>query len=744
MGSSKKTTVGHWYALGVHAVICHGPVDAVKALSVGERRAWTGNITSNTSVRINKRELFGGEKREGGLDGYMDVMLGADDQVAHPTLVDVRGDVPAYRGLLSLVFRGATVFRLQILGSLMYKEMGANDQGFIWSAMNPYLKPFWLKVRHVLANRPWYTAKAAIGDDDMNPAHIIWDAMTNTKYGLGFPTGLMDDAAFRAAADKLYDEGFGLSLEWNSSTSGWDFVQLVLDHITGMVYIDPATGLFTIKLVRDDYVAGDLLTLDTSNIASFGSFERAAWGEITNTVVLTYTNPKTEKPADVTVHNLAAIKAQGGRVIASTVSLPGIRSQALAQRIAQRDLKVFSTPLAKVSLEINRIGYTLRPGDAVKLNWPTLGISGMVLRVSNIEYGTLTDGRIKVDAVEDVFGMPNTSYMSNQDDLWVDPSGPPTPVTEQRVMEASYYEIARAVAPSVIADYDPAFGFGKILAVKPDGLAIDYNVNASATLGGEYTITAFGSYTPTARLGAAVDKMETLFTLTNLVDFNDAALDGVCYIDDEAVGYVGYDEASGKHEFKRGILDTVPAAHAMSARLYMDVDQLCIDETERLDGETVYYKVLPTNGLGTLDPSLATAISLTLDQRYQRPYPPANLKVAGSYFPDVIVGAAAFTWVHRDRVQQTVGLVGFTEGSIGPEVGTTYTVKVYDASNTLLHTEAGLAGTSWTYTQAANGSSTLRVTVEAVRDGLTSTQKHDHTFQRAGLGFSLGKYLGGV
>ena len=729
MGSSSKVTVGHWYKLGVHAVFCHGPVDAVLELRVGERSAWTGNVTSNSEILIDKPSLFGGKKREGGVKGIMDVMFGGASQGANACLGDVHGpDGPGYRGLLSVVFRGADTMQARRPFGQFISIFLSNFGGFTWSAMNPYLKPFWQKVRHITTGRPWYPEKAAIATKDMNPAHIIWDAMTNTLYGLAIPEAKMDDAAFRAAADKLYTEGFGISLEWKSSMSAWDFIQTVLDHITGIVYVDPASGKFTIGLIRDDYVVGDLMTLDTSNIVQFTSFERATWGEITNTITVTYTNPVTEKPADVTVHNIAALRNQGGQVISSTVELLGIRSQALAQRIAQRDLKVFSTPLAKVSLELNRIGYNLRPGNVVKLDWPPLGITGMVLRVTNVEYGTLTDGRIKVDLAEDVFGISNTSYMEEQDDLWVNPSGPPQVITEQRAMEASFYEVNRAQPPSIIADFDPAFGFAKVLAVRPEGIAIDYDIAASATVGGDYTMVSDGVFVPTGRLGASIGPMDTVWTVTNLSDFNGVEVGTVGYINGEAFSYEGYDDSNDTFVVKRGILDTVPVSHASNSRIYFDVDQLNVDETERLDGETVYYKLLTSNGQGTVDASLATAVSVTLDQRYQRPYPPANVKLGDAYYPVEQFGPdLPLTWVHRDRLQQTVGLVGFTEGSIGPEAGTSYSWEVVRVdTNAVVGSGSGVTGTSTTINASYRGDVKLRLW--SVRDGLASMQRHELAF----------------
>lgn len=48
-------------------------------------------------------------------------------------------------------------------------------------------------------------------------------------------------------------------------------------------------------------------------------------------------------------------------------------------------------------------------------------------------------------------------------------------------------------------------------------------------------------------------------------------------------------------------------------------------------------------------------------------------------------------------MQQTVYLVTQTESNIGPEAGTTYTVRVYNENNGLQKTVTGFSTTAWTY-----------------------------------------------
>ena len=86
-GSSKKQTVGYRYRMGLHLVLCQGPVDAVQEIQMGERSAWgdadRGPLSSEhglTSLSINKPTLFGGDEREGGVVGTIDVLPGGPGQ----------------------------------------------------------------------------------------------------------------------------------------------------------------------------------------------------------------------------------------------------------------------------------------------------------------------------------------------------------------------------------------------------------------------------------------------------------------------------------------------------------------------------------------------------------------------------------------------------------------------------------------------------------------------------------------
>ena len=50
---------------------------------------------------------------------------------------------------------------------------------------------------------------------------------------------------------------------------------------------------------------------------------------------------------------------------------------------------------------MSRLGYALAPGDVVKVTWPRYGVTGLVVRVTSVRYGTLEDGEMELDAIED-------------------------------------------------------------------------------------------------------------------------------------------------------------------------------------------------------------------------------------------------------------------------------------------------------------------------------------------------------
>lgn len=716
-GGAKEVTVGYRYYMGVHLAVCHGPVDRVNRIIIGERLAWSGAASDNTTIYVNAPELFGGDTREGGVVGNVDVMMGGPSQGRNSYLTAFQGgSSPAYRGIMSLVFRS-----------------------FLWASGNPYFKAPWVDLTRILegwrGGSCWNPENATVNDIDMNPAHIIYQCLTDAAWGMGYNPSDIGDS-FYTAATQLKNEGFGISILWDQQSTIEDFVQTILTHINGTLDLNLSTGKFELKLIRYDYNPATLLELNESNVIELKSFQRSAFGDSANEVVVTYTD-REQNEKTVAVQDIASIAAQGG-VISITKSYPGIRDANLAARVALRDLATVSSPLAQITVVTNRVMWDKGIGDVVRLNWPSLGIGGVAFRVIKIDKGTLTDGQIEATLVEDIFGLPEANYTSAPTSGWVDTVVPPVAADAARPVEAPYWEVVRNVSLANQQNLQPGYGFGQFMAGRGAVQSLLGYALSGSPNNIDYTEVSSGNFSPYGALVSNITATQETITLTGAFDLNAVALEddgGYAYIDDECVTPVSVDPSTGVVVIKRGILDTVPKTHAAGTKMFFMTSAAAYDPTERTTGEVVYYKPRPSSGLGMLDLDDAEEEMLVFNNRASRPYPPGNFKVDGQTYPLTIPGPnVEVTWSHRDRAAQTVSFADYKTGNIGPEPGTTYRVRVYSGA-TLLHTyDLDGATTSWSYPTDHDDSdgnlSVLRITVNSVRDGLESLQAVDHTFQR--------------
>ena len=728
-GGSSTYVVGHRYYAGLHLALCHGPVDAVTRIIVGERTAWSGSITSSQTIYINAPDLFGGESREGGVQGYVEVKMGGPTETVSGYLQQKLGAViPAFRGVVSLI-----------------------AQQCLLSAMNPYVKPWSVEARRI-------PAPAALGsgyiNGDANPAHIIYECLNNATWGLGYAASEIDVTSFQTSANTLASEQYGLSILWDREQPLEEFIAEVLRHIDGTLYVHPRTGKFVLKLARADYTVSSLLVLDASNILELESFSRPAESELVNQINVRYRDRATDKDAAITVHDLAALELAGGVVSSVTVDYPGVSNGSLASRVALGDLKQLSVPLAKATLIANRQASNLNIGEVFKFTWPELGIAQLVMRVVRVSYGTLTDGRVRIECVEDIFGLPSASYVSPTPTSWVSPLTSPAPVPYRRLSEAPWWTVVkRVVGESQTArdELDPQGGLLIACASRPSGDSLNVKLLTRQGSAAYAEVETMG-FTPNATVTNAIDEQATVLTIGNGQDLDVVKLDTFAYLDNEIVAVKAINLVASTVTVDRGVLDTVPAPHLAAARIWFaDALEALITE-QYLSGESLQVKMLPATGLGRLAESAAPADNYTFAGRMIRPYPPGNVKVNNVMWPTVILGQIALTWAHRDRMQQTVYLVTQPEGNIGPEAGTTYTLRVYNENNGLQKTVTGLTTTAWNYltTDEATDSGLgringkLKIEIEAVRAGYTSWQKQTRSVDRAGYGLNYGKYYGGT
>lgn len=857
----KKPTIGYWYKSLYHLGICRGPVDALLEFRGGDKTAWKGVQTESGIIAIDALELWGGEKKEGGIRGDLHVMMGEATQSPNAMLAAELGpEQSAYRGRTTMAFNGR------------------------YGAFNPYPKPPWFKMRRILKgwddDTCWYPEKAPIvlsgspgldsvllvtqgtnggsstqleehplgfasidwdlvpdgkiqfttvepgttpgyedstyprrhifyvdgvqkwdsgwyglpADQDaltdilvaegrldllgpiaaglpsfvydtmgsepaisqrgyvaviadarpnifttlahvrtpgtdstevigMNPAHILYDSITSADMK-GEPVELVNDASFTAAADLFYEEAFGLCTTYDAgSESVEQFQQRILNVIGANLSQSRTDGQYYLTPVRGNYVLDDLPILEDDDILEYSEEPSDPLESVNQVAVEWFDQVTRTKRTTTPLQALGAIQAVGA-VLADTSVYPEIASETLALRCAARDLAQKSTPLKRMVLTTTRKTYAWRAGDFFRLQAPRRGIADMVCMLGEIGAGVRRSGSIRIRAIQDVSGMPTTTYVEAEPGIDTSPSQTPTAPPAQAAVEAPYVELVTSIPTAELAALAPDSGFVSAFAARP---ASGVNFDLWTSTGSEaYEDRGDGDWCPYAKVVEAAGPTETAFTLSDAQDMDEVLVGQAALWDGEIVRVTAVDADAGTIALARGCADTTPAIeHAAGQDILFFGSSTSSDEREYTDGETVLVRMLSRTSSALYPLESAATETVVMASRAARPYPPGKLRitddlVADAAYPVSALGELEVTWAHRDRVLQEDQLIDESAPSIGPEAGTTYTVRYY-VDAVIDHTESGITGTAATpHTLGSDG--TCLVEVEAVRDGLVSWQ----------------------
>lgn len=622
--------IGFRYLFGIHMGIGRS-ADELLQIKVGDRSAWRGSVTENSTIDIDAYNLFGGEEGEGGVQGSLQLMFGAADQPRNTDIETmVGGRRPAYRGVFTAFFDGIVSmvnpypkpweFRLRRLtsgwdGAVWYPEKIAvtlvrptsvgevgtesgegetggtggsgetipNTLGYRQGNAQRFDGPdsprtlplttsgpvtaiercqilYDLRGNFVDAGPEQYTivngevssdivfndevddgmggtvpgqiegsvqvrvtfrytltsinpeGPGDIGDPEdpspepdpgtllgtavikaMNPAHIIYECLTNRLWGRGLARARLDDAAFRAAADRLFEEGFGLCLAWKRQDTIEAFVQAILDHIGGVLYTDRTSALLTLKLIRNDYVQDDLpLFTSGTGLLEITEAQIPANSSTNNEIRVKYRDPVTNSERVVRATNQASLQASGGVFNQVTLDFPGLPTAELAMKVARRELRSRGPGLRRFKVTLDRRGFQVVPGGVIRIQDVSRNIPDTVLRVVQVDLGSLSNGRIQVVAVQDVFGFPNKDFVVIGPPTWVPPNNSAC-VGPYTAFELPYHTLYRRLSTSDFAFLNDdsaylgvAIGEGQPLnascdiAVKP-GAIVDADLPADTT-----------------------------------------------------------------------------------------------------------------------------------------------------------------------------------------------------------------------------------------------------------------------
>jgi hypothetical protein len=380
-------------------------------------------------------------------------------------------------------------------------------------------------------------------------------------------------------------------------------------------------------------------------------------------------------------------------------------------------------------------------GDCFVLSWPPLGIERMVMRVTRMAQGSSTDWRVRLDCVQDIDGISDT-VLAEVPSGWTPPSHDPAPLTETALYELPYFLVGQYVTgdnDSDWADLPAGFGFLATAAAQPAGTTLGFHVLTQDAYGA-WTADRSCAFTDYGRLAADIDDVQTSLDVAPGVIY-DVDPNEPFLVDDEWMLLTAWDAAGSRITCQRGCMDTVPAAHAAQAVVWLAGFYDNSDPRVYVSGQTAQCRLQPYAANGDLALASCPTRNLAMRGRAGRPVAPANVRVNGTYRPRTLATwAATLAWARRDR-QDTARIRANQEGDFAPEDGTTYGVaireKVFpDSAWYAVHSAAGLplATVSYDlldkYTPQAH---TLEISLSASLEGLASWQSNVVQFAHSGL-----------
>lgn len=563
------------------------------------------------------------------------------------------------------------------------------------------------------------TIMAAIGQlVGMNPAHILYDSLTASDMQRE-PIGMVNDASFRAAADTFYAENLGLCTIYDGDETVEDFQQRICNVAGCNLTQSRVDGQYYLDVVRAETDLESLTIIGADDILEFTQ-EPTELTELINQVSVEWFDPqRNESRATPPLQSLGAIQAAGG-VNPEVLRYPEIPVENLALRVAARDLIARGTPLNRLSLTATRRSgiWKLRPGEKFRLQHPGEGIADMVCLLGDIDVGTLRDGRIRIKAVQDVFGMPATVYVAPEPSQEPEDNAP-QPSAYQRLIEMPYVQLVSSLSHADLAALPEDAGAIMTMASAPSS-GLNYAIYSGAD-GEDLADNGAGEWCPGAAVVKTADYVTEAFTLTGGSNLNEVELGTWALWDDEIVRVDSLDLVTGEIGLGRGCADTTPQQHAAGSRIFFCSDWAGTDDREYIDSDIVTAKLLTRTSSAELALPGAPALTVEMVQRQLRPYPPGRLRINGFSYP-VITGSGTVDvdWAHRDKLLQDDQLIDATATDIGPEPGTSYTVRLYDFFNNLVSEETSVSGNSTTVDLSPLTTNAARIDVVAVRDGLES------------------------
>ncbi|WP_419871085.1 hypothetical protein [Acinetobacter towneri] len=566
---------------------------------------------------------------------------------------------------------------------------------------------------------------------DINPIHKIREILTDDT-AMAKPEVDVNNQNFMKAADRIWNEGLGISWAIDEK-SCIDAIEELCYHIEAGIRVNRQTGLYEMVLFRDDWFAGDEIHTIAENKIKDLSLEVMNSDDIVNQLNVTYYDRERIKNSTFSVYENGSILTMG-KANAESIEFPYFMNMRNAEIVSNWKLKQYSTPAWKGTFTTGwREARKWNRYDLVKINWSKKWQGTILARIMKIDLGNGLNNEVMIDFEEVVpySGEMNTSIVVD-DSTETKPMPPQSAVF--KTFEIPYYDLAQLKTQSELdleLARNPNIGFVGVVAGRPQQNSIDAQLHTESDVGYEFVSSV--EYASFARTDEPVNRTQQSFVVKNedlSVQFRQ---DSLIMLGDEIVIYKSYDAETKTLTVERGALDTIPQNHIENTVLYFYDDAFAYDPEGYTPPKTANATVLTTTPSGVESLETSPKRQIEIESRAIRPYPPANVKINGEYFPADIETDLVITWSDRNRLNLNVIDWYSPSVVIEQDTQTHLIVSQLDESQIELATSnVNVTGaTSYTMSVSAMQADTqfVKITLKTLRDGYECLQPFEYTVE---------------
>lgn len=579
---------------------------------------------------------------------------------------------------------------------------------------------------------------------DINPIHKIREILTDDT-AMAKPETDVNDQNFKKAADRIWNEGLGISWAIDEK-SCVDAIEELCYHIEAGIRVNRQTGLYEMVLFRDDWFAEDEVHTIAENKIKDLSLEVMNSDDIVNQLNVTYYDRERIKNSTFSIYENGSILTMG-KANAESIEFPYFMNMRNAEIVANWKLKQYSTPAWKGTLTTGwREARKWNRYDLVKINWSKKWQGTILARIMKIDLGNGLNNEVMIDFEEVIpySGEMNTSIVV--DDSTEEKAEPAKPAIGE-TFEAPYYIAVqnigqRKVDEELTYNQDVGFTFSTYRRPQWNALYTEITtINADDPENG-WVIDGNAEFVTSGQFDQVVSRTATQISVKNI------NIEGLFGSGDLIVAGTWLAGVNGLYEFmivesfdsetniltvKRGALDTIPTQWDINGWFFVsNADDGLFSLTEYSAGDNVRASsltVTPSSKLAQVGSSF-----VSMRSRLFRPYPPANVKINGEYWPEITDDELVITWSHQNRKQQTGGaIIGWFENSVTLEDGVECVVEIYAIDQleqkTLFSSQnVGIAANAtFDLSTVSTSAKSIGVLLKTVRDGYECLYPYQHT-----------------